>query len=109
MNYNLPTETMGKLQRYLAALSAAGVKPEPWKVGALLKGGFDETGAKEDQNRRLSIGESGLSEQIRMNNLNTDLAREKMASEELSGKYQLGGNLISTAMMYPLLRKKWGL
>jgi len=98
---------MNEIMRWYNQQRAAGKVIQPWEVEAAYKSAMDVDASKALQGRKLALAQAGLEEQKRMNTQKIGMDQELLRQQDLdrqasikAGKYRLGGQLGSAAMLY---------
>ncbi|MFH2075557.1 MAG: hypothetical protein ABIJ57_09460 [Pseudomonadota bacterium] len=77
--YNIPTSSLGKIQRWYNAQKAAGRRVSPYELEAAYRGELGSLAGQQTTNRQITLNEAQAGEARRMNEINTGLTREQMA------------------------------
>jgi hypothetical protein len=111
--YNLGTDDLSEISRWFQSRKAAGIEPQPWELERLITAKYQNLYNQQAQNRALGIaeqraalGKDELAERIRMQNemiKQNALNRESM---DTAGKWNLGSQLASAALVAPYLQRR---
>lgn len=111
--YNLGTDDLSEINRWFQSRKAAGIEPQPWELERLITAKYQNLYNQQAQNRALGIaeqraalGKDELAERIRMQNemiKQNALNRESM---DTAGKWNLGSQLASAALVAPYLQRR---
>jgi len=85
--YNIPTSSLGKIQRWYNAQKAAGRRVSPYELEAAYRGELGSLAGRQTTNRQITLNEAQAEEARRMNEVNTGLSREQLAAQK---EFQLG-------------------
>jgi hypothetical protein len=102
---SMPSSSLNKIQRWMAAKRAAGVVVQPWELEAAYKAELDSAASNQRQGRSLSLQAEALAESKRMNDVNTGIKREEI---DASGKATTMDALSRAATIYLLKNNKTG-
>lgn len=110
--YNLNTDDLGEISRWFQSRKAAGIEPQPWELEKIITAKYKDLYNQQSQNRALGIaeqraalGKEELAERIRMQN---EMIRQNALNRESmdrAGKWNLGSQLASAALVAPYLKR----
>lgn len=94
----IPSSSLGKVSRWWAAKKASGQTVQPWELSSVYEGEMDALQKNRMANRSLTLQAARDAESVRQHNVNTDLTREQMETNEKNATKGLIGSAATTGL-----------